>query len=211
MGICDSKGRVHDFAGPYTIGVDRFMVGPVTKYLPIDPDSFAPSDAPLGSPITVDSVDSSAEHGSSAVQRWDAAVVESDKMYAQQMHNICCNNCHHHSATALANAGLPTTMFGAWLMITFRGRWVRFGAAFVLCSTMWPLFCSPFHVRVFTAFHSPTVLAHGSRPICRFCSLSPPASSFLYIRSNDQVWSLPVRCTWVVVIRACLFVVCHGD
>jgi hypothetical protein len=126
MGICDSKGRVHDFAGPYTIGVDRFMVGPVAKYLPIDPDSLGPSDAPLGSPIADDGVDSIAERGESAVQRWDAAVVESDKMYAQQMHNICCNNCHHHSATALANAGLPTTMFGAWLMITLRGRWVRY-------------------------------------------------------------------------------------
>jgi hypothetical protein len=31
MGICDSKGRVHDFAGPYHIGVDRFMVGSGTK------------------------------------------------------------------------------------------------------------------------------------------------------------------------------------
>ena len=28
MGIGDSQGRIHDFAGPYTIGVDNFMVLP---------------------------------------------------------------------------------------------------------------------------------------------------------------------------------------
>ena len=27
MGIGDSQGRIHDFAGPYCIGVDDFMVG----------------------------------------------------------------------------------------------------------------------------------------------------------------------------------------
>ena len=32
MGICDSKGRVHDFAGPYYIGVNDFMTGAVCKY-----------------------------------------------------------------------------------------------------------------------------------------------------------------------------------
>jgi hypothetical protein len=26
MGITDSEGKVHDFAGPYTIGIDDFMV-----------------------------------------------------------------------------------------------------------------------------------------------------------------------------------------
>ena len=191
MGICDSKGRVHDFAGPYTIGVDRFMVGPVTKYLPIDPDSFGPSDAPLGSPIADDGVDSIAERGESAVQRWDAAVVESDKMYAQQMHNICCNNCHHHSATALANAGLPTTRFGAWLMITLRGRWVRYSFSPRLSfarecgNSLAPRFHVCFHCASLT--RSPAVLARGSRPICPFCSSWLPVFSFLCTRSNDKV------------------------
>ena len=32
MGIADSKGYIHDFAGPYYIGVDDFMVGPVWRY-----------------------------------------------------------------------------------------------------------------------------------------------------------------------------------
>ena len=32
MGIADSQGRIHDFAGPYRIGVDDFMVGCVLRY-----------------------------------------------------------------------------------------------------------------------------------------------------------------------------------
>jgi hypothetical protein len=60
-----------------------------------------------------------------SVQSWDQAVSIADKEYSQQMHNICCNNCHHHSASALCEAGLPMTMFEAWKLITFRGRWVR--------------------------------------------------------------------------------------
>ena len=32
MGIGDSQGRVHDFNGPYSIGIDQFMVGCVWRY-----------------------------------------------------------------------------------------------------------------------------------------------------------------------------------
>lgn len=34
------------------------------------------------------------------------------------------NNCHHHTAEALSNVGIPMTMIRAWWIITTRGRWV---------------------------------------------------------------------------------------
>ena len=37
LGITDSKGQIHDFAGPYTICIDDFMTGPVIKYWQLDP------------------------------------------------------------------------------------------------------------------------------------------------------------------------------
>lgn len=37
MGIADSEGKIHDFAGPYFIGIDRFMTGSVMKYVQMDP------------------------------------------------------------------------------------------------------------------------------------------------------------------------------
>jgi hypothetical protein len=35
MGICDSRGVIHDFAGPYFIGVDDMAFGEPTRYLPL--------------------------------------------------------------------------------------------------------------------------------------------------------------------------------
>tara|TARA_B100000524_G_scaffold166437_2_gene85032 strand:- start:675 stop:1253 length:579 start_codon:yes stop_codon:yes gene_type:complete len=78
MGIGDSEGRIHDFAGPYCIGIDHFMVGTVWRY------------AVVGSPADTD---------------WDAALEKADAEYRERMHNICCDNCHHHTALALLESG----------------------------------------------------------------------------------------------------------
>ena len=45
MGVCDSEGRVHDFAGPYYIGIDNFMTGRVYKYYQFDANEFVDDDA----------------------------------------------------------------------------------------------------------------------------------------------------------------------
>lgn len=60
-------------------------------------------------------------------QAWDAAVRDADLSFSKQMHNICCNNCHHHSADALRRMGLDMTMFKAWSLVTFRGTYVSWG------------------------------------------------------------------------------------
>ena len=66
MGIGDSQGRIHDFAGPYYIGVDSFMVGPVWRYAAVHPNF--PSD-----------------------DEWDSAIEKADDVYRNRMHNICCD------------------------------------------------------------------------------------------------------------------------
>ena len=37
MGICDSRGYIWDFAGPYTIGRDNMAFGNPTRYIKLDP------------------------------------------------------------------------------------------------------------------------------------------------------------------------------
>ena len=66
MGIGDSIGRIHDFAGPYYIGIDDFMVGCVLRYavIPSDKDD----------------------------QAWDESIARADEEYRKRMHNICCDN-----------------------------------------------------------------------------------------------------------------------
>ena len=80
MGIGDSTGRIHDFAGPYYIGCDDFMVGCVWRYAVLDVDD---------------------------ARAWDAAIERADAVYRERMHNICCDNCHHHAALALTEFGRP--------------------------------------------------------------------------------------------------------
>lgn len=63
MGIGDSEGRIHDFAGPYCIGVDEFMVGCVWRYAVVS----SPADA-----------------------GWDRAIERADEEYRSRVHDICC-------------------------------------------------------------------------------------------------------------------------
>ena len=69
MGIADSKGYIHDFAGPYYIGVDDFMVGPVWRYATLP---HGPSD-----------------------EEWDLSIETADAEYRHRMHNIVCDVSSH--------------------------------------------------------------------------------------------------------------------
>ena len=46
MGIGDSEGKIHDFAGPFDIGVDNFMVGCVWRYVGSHPHRRVPRHPP---------------------------------------------------------------------------------------------------------------------------------------------------------------------
>ncbi len=79
MGICTSEGIIRDFAGPYFVSTDNMAFGWPTRYLVMDP--------------------AKARDG---VAGWDAKVAEASTIYEGRMHNLFCDNCHSHVATALA-------------------------------------------------------------------------------------------------------------
>mmetsp|Transcript_17071 Transcript_17071/g.22997 ORF Transcript_17071/g.22997 Transcript_17071/m.22997 type:complete len:111 (-) Transcript_17071:79-411(-) len=77
-GIAKTDGIIHDFAGPYTIGVNDFAFGSTLKYVR----------------LRIEEKD---------YERFNSAVDEADKTYRERMHNLCCDNCHSHVARVLNN------------------------------------------------------------------------------------------------------------
>eukprot|EP00614_Pseudopedinella_elastica_P005049 CAMPEP_0172595800 /NCGR_PEP_ID=MMETSP1068-20121228/15446_1 /TAXON_ID=35684 /ORGANISM="Pseudopedinella elastica, Strain CCMP716" /LENGTH=191 /DNA_ID=CAMNT_0013394507 /DNA_START=86 /DNA_END=662 /DNA_ORIENTATION=- len=86
MGIGDSKGKIHDFNGPFSIGIDNFMVGCVWRYAVVK---------------------QTGKKDSFTAEEWDAAIAKADAKYSKLNHNICCQNCHHHTADAISLSGRP--------------------------------------------------------------------------------------------------------
>lgn len=78
MGIALSSGVIRDFAGPYYVSEDNMAFGKPTKYWELNPNKV--------------------KGGRST---WDRAVTEASEIYKGRMHNLCCDNCHSHVATAL--------------------------------------------------------------------------------------------------------------
>ncbi|XP_015438855.1 PREDICTED: transmembrane protein 222 [Dufourea novaeangliae] len=78
MGIATSIGVIRDFAGPYHVSEDNMAFGNPTKYWQLN---YAKAKG--------------------GVQGWDSAVAEASEIYKNRMHNLCCDNCHSHVATAL--------------------------------------------------------------------------------------------------------------
>jgi hypothetical protein len=99
MGIGDSQGRIHDFAGTYHVSVDNFMVGSVWRYAVVTPK---------------------------IEREWDRAILTADEVYSKKHHDICCQNCHHHTALALEAAGFPQWgcrgLLSTWLLCCWNGR-----------------------------------------------------------------------------------------
>lgn len=70
MGICDSRGVVYDFAGPYAIGIDGMAFGKPARVLTLDPALTRKDD------------------GRSAVEVWDGGVDAGCDVYCHRMHNL---------------------------------------------------------------------------------------------------------------------------
>eukprot|EP01041_Mallomonas_annulata_P000820 gene820-1596_t len=102
MGVCNSNGVIHDFAGPYTIGVGQFAFGAPTRYLVLDPSKC------------------------SSIS-WDDALEEGCEIYSHRMHNICCDNCHSHVAKCLNIMGYEN--YSKYDMFVL-GAWVFFYGSF---------------------------------------------------------------------------------
>lgn len=75
MGISDSIGRVHDFAGDRGIQVDRMAFGRPAFYAPV----------PSGMQLPL----------------WDSGIAEGDAIFRSHSHSWLGRNCHHHVAACL--------------------------------------------------------------------------------------------------------------
>ncbi|XP_063975226.1 transmembrane protein 222 [Diachasmimorpha longicaudata] len=78
MGIATSIGIIRDFDGPYHVSEDHMAFGCPTKYWQLN--HVLAKGGAIG---------------------WDSAVTEASDIYKTRMHNLCCDNCHSHVATAL--------------------------------------------------------------------------------------------------------------
>jgi len=105
MGICMSSGVIRDFAGPYYVGEGEMAFGEPTRYLQLTPAKA------MGG-----------ERG------WDDGVIQACDRYKKRMHNLCCDNCHSHVATALENmryndtASWNMVKLAAWMFV--KGKYV---------------------------------------------------------------------------------------
>ena len=127
MGIADSQGKIHDFQGPYSIGIDEFMVGCVLRYAVVSGPGDEGWDAVRVSlPRCVVSCGSPLRVRRRALPQ---AIERADSVYAQRIHDICCDNCHHHTALALNESGKtclgrPHSLLSAWFYVCLMGRCV---------------------------------------------------------------------------------------
>ena len=98
----------HDFAGPYFINRGSTTgLGAPTRYVKLDPSKCEG-------------------------KGWDEALAASDASYSAKMHNIVCQNCHHHVGDALAEMkyGGKTSfgMVGLGAKVFLTGQFTRGGA-----------------------------------------------------------------------------------
>ncbi|KAL7742254.1 hypothetical protein ACLKA6_005516 [Drosophila palustris] len=92
MGICMANGVIRDFAGPYLVTEDNMAFGRPTRYLRLHPKNV--------------------DGGSYA---WDEGVSKASVLYGTRTHNLFCDNCHSHVATALNNMHYKDS--SSWNMI----------------------------------------------------------------------------------------------
>lgn len=132
VGICDSVGRIHDFQGPYSIGVDDMLFGSPAKYWDISkmcvPIFCRHMNETRQTPEVVEAC-------RREVAEYDAAVERVTKHFqATQVYNLFTNNCHSYVACVLQDHQHSTR--GSWNMLrvvwglTIHGHYVSVGQFF---------------------------------------------------------------------------------
>ncbi|GAU97956.1 hypothetical protein RvY_09171 [Ramazzottius varieornatus] len=105
MGIATSRGVIRDFAGPYYVSEDNMAFGAPTRYWKLDPAKAL-----------------------SGADGWDKGVAEASTIYNGRIHNLCCDNCHSHVATALNlmtyDGKTNWNMVNLCFFMLFRGHYV---------------------------------------------------------------------------------------
>ena len=138
MGICNSDGICHDFAGPFYIGEDNLAFGVPTRYFSVVPFVFP---APLyttkqlcdGS-WEVRATTAGATRPADRLAQFDRAVARTaDRFRRTQNYSFFCNNCHSFTACALEDAD-PTMQFN---MVTLAARAFLTGRFVSLARFLW--------------------------------------------------------------------------
>lgn len=101
-GICDSNGKIYDFAGSCIIGEDELSFGDPIKYVKLKPTG-----------------------------NWDSSLNKANDKYSCEDHNLFCNNCHSHVACALNNMKYGDksnyTMIHIWWYCLINSTYVSYG------------------------------------------------------------------------------------
>ena len=125
LGICDTEGVIHDFAGPYYVGCDGMAFGDPVKYWRVN-HLIAPVEPDGNNKNTVRMTPSVAPK----FRKYDQAIKTTTKYYqSTQSYNFFTNNCHSFAAYCLeaAEVGGPGK---SWNMVVlacylfFCGRYV---------------------------------------------------------------------------------------
>ena len=107
VGIGAADGKIHDFAGPYYIGIDDFAFGSTLKYVKLD---IHENDLPA----------------------YNQSLAQADRTYRGRIHNICCDNCHSHVAKVLNNHSYrgktDWNMVNIWWMLMTESKYVSWCA-----------------------------------------------------------------------------------
>lgn len=98
-GICDSNGKIYDFAGSEYIGEDELAFGKPYKYVRLE-----------------------------NCINWDKGIKQANLKYEDQEHSLFCNNCHSHVACALNYMNYKSfnkyNMIHIWWFCLVKSRYV---------------------------------------------------------------------------------------
>ena len=104
VGICTSKGIIHDFAGPYYVSIDGMAFGNPTKYVLLDLDS-------------------------REYDEYDSAIEGGTYDYNNKYYSFCCNNCHSFVARCLNHLKYKGktnyTMIHVWWIFCIKGKFLN--------------------------------------------------------------------------------------
>ncbi|EFC38747.1 predicted protein [Naegleria gruberi] len=105
MGIANSKGIIHDFAGPYYISVDDFAFGKPTRYLNIKN-----------------------QLSQEQLENYDSNIKSGAKCFRSKMYNFFCQNCHHYTVHCLNQMKFKNRNIGIveiGFLMFFYGKYVN--------------------------------------------------------------------------------------
>jgi hypothetical protein len=105
VGIADSKGIIHDFAGSFYVNIGDFTFGRPTKYIQL-------------------------ELCNKEEYEYDKAIEKGDAKFNMERHNLFWNNCHTHVAYVLNQIKYKGkchyNMFDIWWILIKSGKYISF-------------------------------------------------------------------------------------